>query len=327
MYRICSSAAVLVMLGVSLGGLGNALAAQYAHAELITFDFVAEVTVIQDPTGQIVSSAFSPSLGDPIVGRYWFNSDATGFPSGPDVVFYSAAVPPSGMVFELAGTTFSTTLSSFFQINVFDNFNSVNGPLDKYLVFTDGDDLPDLSVGQIRIELEILGNLDAITNTDLPLVPPDLSKFEIRSFFIRLGSISLGNTFVLGRVISLTREAIVNVVIDIKPGSDPNSIRLSSSGVIPVAIISSPDFDATTVDGSTVFLSSAPVKLAGSGDDFLCHVEDVGGPDGEPDGLPDLVCQVETAGFVTEGSATAVLEAETFDGIPIRGEDDVKIIP
>ena len=38
------------------------------------------------------------------------------------------------------------------------------------------------------------------------------------------------------------------VTIDIKPGSDPNSINLGSAGVIPVAILSSEAFDATTVD-------------------------------------------------------------------------------
>ena len=36
------------------------------------------------------------------------------------------------------------------------------------------------------------------------------------------------------------------VAIDIKPGSYPNSINLKSNGKVPVAILSSPTFDATT---------------------------------------------------------------------------------
>jgi len=40
--------------------------------------------------------------------------------------------------------------------------------------------------------------------------------------------------------------------IDIKPGSDPNSINPKSKGVIPVAILGSADFDVTTVDPDSV---------------------------------------------------------------------------
>ena len=35
------------------------------------------------------------------------------------------------------------------------------------------------------------------------------------------------------------------VAIDIKPGSDPNCFNNDGHGVIPVAILSSTDFDAT----------------------------------------------------------------------------------
>jgi hypothetical protein len=38
------------------------------------------------------------------------------------------------------------------------------------------------------------------------------------------------------------------VPVDIKPGSDPNSIDTRSRGVIPVAILSTPTFDATAIE-------------------------------------------------------------------------------
>jgi len=38
---------------------------------------------------------------------------------------------------------------------------------------------------------------------------------------------------------------ILTVAIDIKPGSDPNAINPNSKGVIPVAILTTPEFDAT----------------------------------------------------------------------------------
>lgn len=115
----------------------------------------------------------------------------------------------------------------------------------------------------------------------------------------------------------------LHIDIDIKPGDSHNSINLASAGVIPVAILSSPTFDARTVNPETVTLAGARVKVVGKSDKFLAHEEDVNG-----DGLLDLVCQVYTAQFLIEpGESTAVLEARTFDGIEIRGEDTVRIVP
>ncbi len=129
-----------------------------------------------------------------------------------------------------------------------------------------------------------------------------------------------------GALAEITSYSVTNlkrVRIDIKPGSDPNSINLSAAGVIPVAILSSETFDATTVDPSTVSLAGAKVKMVGKSNKFLCHTEDVNG-----DGRQDLVCQVTTAQFMIEtGSSVAVLEAETFGGQAIRGEDSVNIVP
>ncbi|MBI3989349.1 MAG: hypothetical protein HY347_07005, partial [candidate division NC10 bacterium] len=111
--------------------------------------------------------------------------------------------------------------------------------------------------------------------------------------------------------------------IDIKPGSFPNSINLGSAGVIPVAILSSPTFDATQVNPASVSLAGARVKLIGKGDKYACSADDV-----NLDGWLDLVCHVVTAQFMIEpGDSLAVLEAETFGGQAIRGEDSIQIVP
>ena len=118
-------------------------------------------------------------------------------------------------------------------------------------------------------------------------------------------------------------QPVLPVDIDIKPGSDPNSINLDSAGVIPVAILGSDTFDASTVDPSTVCLAGASVKLIGKGSKYSASLEDVNG-----DGYLDLVCRIETASFLVEsGASTAVLEAETYDGQRIRGEDTIRIVP
>jgi hypothetical protein len=115
----------------------------------------------------------------------------------------------------------------------------------------------------------------------------------------------------------------IEVEIDIKPGTDPNSINLGSAGVIPVAILSSETFDALEVDPGTVSLAGARIKMVGKSGKYLSHEEDING-----DGLLDLVCQVYTAQFMVEsGETIAILEAETFDGEQVRGEETINIVP
>jgi hypothetical protein len=118
--------------------------------------------------------------------------------------------------------------------------------------------------------------------------------------------------------------AVLEVNIDIKPGSDPNSVNQGSSGVIPVAVLSTADFDAPAeIDPDTISLAGARVKMVGKSSKLLCHSEDV-----NEDALADLVCKVETAQFMIEvGDSVAVLEADTFGGASVRGEDSIRIVP
>lgn len=114
----------------------------------------------------------------------------------------------------------------------------------------------------------------------------------------------------------------LEVAIDIKPGSYPNSINLGSHGAVPVAIFSSPEFDATTVDPATVTLASAPVKLRGRGTPQASE-QDVDG-----DGLTDLVVHVETEALdLDENDTEAVLEGRTTDGLEFRGVDSIRVVP
>jgi hypothetical protein len=113
----------------------------------------------------------------------------------------------------------------------------------------------------------------------------------------------------------------LSVMIDIKPGSYPNSINLGSGGSVPVAIFSTPTFDATTVDPTSVTLAKALVQLKGKGTP-MASAEDVNG-----DGLPDLVVHVSTQALqLTGADVNAVLEGVTTAGVYIRGTDTVRII-
>ncbi|MDH4140696.1 MAG: PKD domain-containing protein, partial [Coriobacteriia bacterium] len=120
------------------------------------------------------------------------------------------------------------------------------------------------------------------------------------------------------------RSQTVSVVIDIKPGGYPNSINLGSRGVIPVAILSSEDFDATQVDPATAELAGAGVAVGGKGDKYLSHQEDVDG-----DGLIDLILQVRTENLDPGqfDGGYACITAYTYGGINVRGCDEITIVP
>lgn len=106
------------------------------------------------------------------------------------------------------------------------------------------------------------------------------------------------------------------VLLDIKPGSDPNSINLKSQGNTPAAILSGgPDnVDASQVEASTV-------KLAGASS-LHSSLEDVNG-----DGRQDLVLHFDTQALqFTSGSTSATLAGKLKDGTDIQGSHSVRII-
>ncbi len=126
-----------------------------------------------------------------------------------------------------------------------------------------------------------------------------------------------------GEVPAILINTALNVTIDVKPGSYPNSINLSSAGVVPVAIFSTNTFDATSIDPDSLFLAGASVGMIGKSGNLLCSVHDVNG-----DGLTDLVCQFQTAQLSLQpGDTVAVLVGKTFGGVAIRGQDTVNIVP
>jgi hypothetical protein len=112
----------------------------------------------------------------------------------------------------------------------------------------------------------------------------------------------------------------IPVIIEIKPGSFPNSINPRSNGKTPVAIISTTGFQAP------IQVDQSSLTFGHSGDEqslAFCHSEDVNG-----DGLLDLVCHFHTplTGFQT-GDRAGVLKGKTVSGTPIYGADSVVIIP
>ncbi|MGB2863337.1 MAG: hypothetical protein WBC05_08435 [Sedimentisphaerales bacterium] len=116
------------------------------------------------------------------------------------------------------------------------------------------------------------------------------------------------------------------MVIDIKPGNDENNINLKSKGVVPVAVLTTDDFDAATIDPATAqFAGAAPERW---------KLEDV-----DDDGDDDLMFHFRTQELdlgqdSTEATLTAQLTgpitiqstAQVSGGTTVSGTDEVRIV-
>ncbi len=105
----------------------------------------------------------------------------------------------------------------------------------------------------------------------------------------------------------------IEVTIDIKPGDEPTVMDPRSEGMIPVAILSSPDFDATSVDPGSV-------RFGANGDDAApvrSMTEDVD-QDGDTD-LMFLFRAMQTN--IACGDTSASLTGKTRSGQAIAGSE------
>lgn len=122
------------------------------------------------------------------------------------------------------------------------------------------------------------------------------------------------------KICSLTVET---VDIAIKPPAlAPAPINLAANGKIPVAILSTPSFNAVTqVDHNSLTFghSGSEASLA------ECAAE---GEDVNNDGLPDLVCHFNSSqtGLVA-GDNTAILKGQTVAGKAIQGSEAITTVP
>lgn len=107
------------------------------------------------------------------------------------------------------------------------------------------------------------------------------------------------------------QNAVNDLEIDIKPGGNPNNINLKSRGVVPVAVLTTEVFNASTIDPSTEtveFAEASPVRW------MLCDVDG--------DGDDDMLFHFKTQELNLDGDS---IEATlTVDGI--AGTDTVRIV-
>ena len=109
------------------------------------------------------------------------------------------------------------------------------------------------------------------------------------------------------------------ITIDIKPGDKQNVVNPKSKGVIPVAILTTDLFDATTVDPSSVYFGPTGVEAL----ELKAVFEDVNG-DGQLDML--LFFATQQTGIQC-GDTACVLKAKTYDQADLEGTDSIRTVP
>jgi YVTN family beta-propeller protein len=132
-----------------------------------------------------------------------------------------------------------------------------------------------------------------------------------------------------GQFVGPAGAAPLDVTIDIKPGSDPNSVSLSDQGLLPVAILGSAGFDVGLIDPATLELGGAELATRGSAKapKLAYSFEDVNA-DGFLDAMaffsvPELVA----VGALTETTSALTLTGALYDGTAIQGTDNVHVVP
>ncbi|MDO8587697.1 MAG: right-handed parallel beta-helix repeat-containing protein [Armatimonadota bacterium] len=109
----------------------------------------------------------------------------------------------------------------------------------------------------------------------------------------------------------------ISAKIDIRPGESPNHINLGSRGLVPVALLSSETFDASSVDPETIIFAGAPVDRRGNR--FFCEKKDI-----DRDGDTDLILWFDSQRLsLTRDSTSATLTGQTPTGWPFEGADSV----
>lgn len=174
------------------------------------------------------------------------------------------------------------------------NIINHRGATDTFHTLTFDPDLPPIEFGSFDGDPEP-GNF---------IPAPDQEAFVVQSEAGALGEITGGGD--------------LQVDMDIKPGSDPNSIAPTNRGNVSVSILTTDTFDATTVDPLSVqFGPNGATETHGKG-----HIEDV-----DEDGDLDLVLHFNTQETgIACGDTEAHLTGETFDGQAIEGFDSINTV-
>ncbi len=180
-------------------------------------------------------------------------------------------------------------------------------------------DVIDFSAGSSPALVLFLQTVDGQHIDSAQIISPSSDLFGTRGAgTFRLFHIPLGNMGTLSYTSRINMgPAIKPVIIDIKPGSDPNCFNVNGHGVIPVAVFGSDTFDVTLIDQDSLSFGGLAVRVRGK-NGTQCSMEYSNGDDNL-----DLVCHFEdkSGNWLEGGDAT--LAGTLFDGTVFEGTDSI----
>lgn len=196
------------------------------------------------------------------------------------------------------------------------------------IIYDDKLDASDVELGAAGTTYDatdVNRGLDWIVN---PSGNPD--SFTISGNTLTVNNFRVANVQDAIRVITVGIPLVTEVEIDVKPGSDPSSWNCKNAkGGVPVAIFSSPDFDAATIDLSTLTIDGIPVsEVHEKKGEPKRHLEDRNG-----DGLDDAILHLGSAEVCKAAedidlkqTGYVLFEGSTIEGDMFEGIGDIRIV-
>jgi hypothetical protein len=111
----------------------------------------------------------------------------------------------------------------------------------------------------------------------------------------------------------------LDVMVDVRPGSDENPVNPGSPGVLPVALLGSESFDVSIIDAETLALGVGAAPA---------HLPSLAYEDVNDDGWLDLVAHFRMIETCTAyGDTSMCLTGATLDGVELAGCDAIRTVP
>jgi len=320
---------VFAVLGLLLVVPATADPVQYEFETVTGWVFSAEQAAIESIAGQPSAALPTPAgiryfVPGTIRGRFTYDPNGAELPVHFPPFFWShrGAMTNWWSELEIAGNVIGTYTGDAGQVIISDGDDAPGPPDDLvnvqmcgYCVNPVGFSVGDwLATGT---SLVWVGE-GFQTGIDLPAgLPPANARepFPIFSFYNPVLDVNAG-------IASVAHNFWQIVDIDIKPGSAPNCFKIDGHGVIPVAILGSPNLDVSNVDQGTLKFGGLEVGLRGNKSP-MCGMDDADG-----DGHLDLVCQFQDDSSAWEaGSDEATLTGDLVNGGSIKGTDSICLKP
>jgi len=244
--------------------------------------------------------AIQPFNSGPLRVRFDVSADGQ-FLGGHSLAIVSNDIVPLNTWTHIAGVFNGTTHSLSVYVNGHPSVFATGGPANVSAPFVNNEPVL-IGAGDLGSNVRDFFNglIDEVELFNRPL-----TQAEIQSI------VSAGSS---GKTIPIS--------INIKVGGVPNSINLGSKGNVPVAVLSTETFDASTLILSSVNFAGAPIQARNNGT-LMGEFTDVNG-----DGGPDLILHFDTQSLnLSKTSTQATLTGMTTNGRCVSGSDSVNIVP